>query len=437
MRIRNVHTPIWGLVAAVVLGLGCGGESVPAKGSAASVSVTLDANPKTPITQGGSVSFTATVSGSANTAVTWTVDNVVGGNTTVGTLVGAGVTATYTAPATAGAHTIKATSAADPSKSASVDVTVTASLVQVSLNPVTATLASGATQAFTVTVSGTTNAAVTWSVDGVTGGNASAGTLAGTGATVTYTAPTAPGGHTIKATSAADPSRNATASVTVTGTSSSVTGVSVSPGTLSLTAGAQGQFTPTVSGTGSYSTAVTWSALRGRITSAGVYTAPSTSGSDLVTATSVQDNTKTGIAAVTVTPPDPGKPTITGVTVSPASWILGASEQKTFTATVTGTGAFSPGVTWSAQRGNIDTKGLYTAPGSIGSDVVTATSSADATKSGVSAISVQTGCAPAPTSAQVVNVRNAPYGAKGDGSTDDTAAIQAAVNAMAGSGGTV
>jgi parallel beta-helix repeat protein len=44
-------------------------------------------------------------------------------------------------------------------------------------------------------------------------------------------------------------------------------------------------------------------------------------------------------------------------------------------------------------------------------------------------------CAPAPTSALVVNVQNT--GATGNGVTDDTAAIQAAINQAAGTGGTV
>lgn len=63
-------------------------------------------------------SFTATVSGTADTDIIWTAS---GGN-----LVGTGSTVTYAAPETAGSYVITATSVADPSRSAQVTVIVDA-----------------------------------------------------------------------------------------------------------------------------------------------------------------------------------------------------------------------------------------------------------------------------------------------------------------------
>src|SRR5438874_600319 len=65
--------------------------------------------------------FTATVSGTSNTAVTWSVDGINGGNSTAGTISSTGL---YTAPATTGSHTATATSVADSSRSASAAVSV-------------------------------------------------------------------------------------------------------------------------------------------------------------------------------------------------------------------------------------------------------------------------------------------------------------------------
>jgi polygalacturonase len=45
------------------------------------------------------------------------------------------------------------------------------------------------------------------------------------------------------------------------------------------------------------------------------------------------------------------------------------------------------------------------------------------------------GCVPAPTSSLTLNIKD--KGAKGDGREDDTAAIQAAIDEIAGTGGTV
>lgn len=146
------------------------------------------------IATGATQQFTATVSGSANTAVTWSA--------TGGTISASGV---YTAPSTAATYTVKATSVADPSKSASATVTVTAApAVAVAVSPTSASVQPGATKQFTANVTGTTNTAVTWSA---TGGTISAGGL--------YIAPATAGNYTVRATSVADTSKSASAAVTV------------------------------------------------------------------------------------------------------------------------------------------------------------------------------------------------------------------------------
>jgi len=66
--------------------------------------------------------YTATVTEDPkNLGVTWSVDSIKGGNTTVGSITSAGV---YTPPASGGSHTITATSVANTSKSASVTAVV-------------------------------------------------------------------------------------------------------------------------------------------------------------------------------------------------------------------------------------------------------------------------------------------------------------------------
>ena len=74
------------------------------------------------VTTGVGLTFTATVTGSANTAVTWSVDGVAGGSSTVGMISTGGV---YSPPSTAGTHTVTATSVANTSASANSTVVVT------------------------------------------------------------------------------------------------------------------------------------------------------------------------------------------------------------------------------------------------------------------------------------------------------------------------
>jgi hypothetical protein len=67
--------------------------------------------------------FTASVTGNANKSVTWSVNKIVGGNSTVGTISATGL---YTPPATEGNRTVTATSVALTSSSASATISVTA-----------------------------------------------------------------------------------------------------------------------------------------------------------------------------------------------------------------------------------------------------------------------------------------------------------------------
>ncbi len=112
--------------AAMLLSIGCGGAgSTPGTVTApiqAAITVTV-AGPTT--TQIGSTSqFTATVTNTTNTAVTWQVDGVTGGNTTAGTISSSGL---YTAPLTLPSTTsvsISAVSQASPTVSGTVSDTL-------------------------------------------------------------------------------------------------------------------------------------------------------------------------------------------------------------------------------------------------------------------------------------------------------------------------
>ena len=233
--------------------------------------------------------FTSTIQGLTNTTVTWSVDGVAGGNATSGTITSAGL---YTAPPQAGNHTISAAPTADPAISASAS----ADVFTLAVSPTSAVLAASASQQFTSTLQGLTNTTVTWSVDGVAGGNATSGTITSAGL---YTAPPQAGNHTISAAPTADPAISASASA-------DVFTLAVSPTSAVLAASATQQFTSTIQGL--TNTTVTWSvdgvaggnATSGTITSAGLYTAPSSMGPHTITATSAAEPADSVTASVVV-----------------------------------------------------------------------------------------------------------------------------------------
>jgi uncharacterized protein (DUF1800 family) len=280
--------------------------------------------------------FTATVNGASNPAVTWSVNTVAGGNSTLGTIDANG---NYTAPLNVpnpSTVTVTATSVQDTTQSGNASVTVENAVpVITSVTPMI--LSTG--MQFEMTVNGT---------GFVPGSVVNLGTMA---LATTYIAPTQ---LTAVGTPAASPIGTVPVTVTnpnpggatstpfdiqVVGPNSDIT-VTVSPKTATLGAGNIQQFQATVTGTTNLS--VIWSVnginygngTVGTIDGSGNYTAPNNIvglGSVKVTATSVANPAKSDSATVTLTNP---VPTLTSIT--PGTLGLGA-----FQITLYGTGFVS------------------------------------------------------------------------------------------------
>ncbi|HEY1492415.1 MAG TPA: hypothetical protein VGF35_07285, partial [Steroidobacteraceae bacterium] len=171
---------------------GCGGGG---SGSTAAP-VTVSVSPSTATVQtGGTQAFSATVANSSNSAVTWQVGGVSGGNATLGTISSAGL---YTAPNAVPAPaqvSITAVAAADATQSGTATVTITgAGGTGISVSPRRAAVTTHVPQQFSATATGGAAASVTWSVDDVAGGNAAVGTISSAGV---YSPPGTAGTHLI------------------------------------------------------------------------------------------------------------------------------------------------------------------------------------------------------------------------------------------------
>lgn len=118
----------WLALAAMLVLSACGGGGSQTTRTESSSQLTISISPQSvSLAPGGTQTFTATVTGTANTALNWTAT---GGNLSVN-----GNTANYTAPSATGTYTVTATSVADSSKNASASVTVTTSVSQTSCAP--------------------------------------------------------------------------------------------------------------------------------------------------------------------------------------------------------------------------------------------------------------------------------------------------------------
>jgi hypothetical protein len=117
------------LVLALAVGCGGGSSNTPASNTSSNptpqITVTLSPTSAT-VATGAQEQFTDAVTGTSNTAVTWEVNGMAGGDSTDGTINNTGL---YVAPPTvpSGQVTVAAVSQADSTKSASASVTITSS----------------------------------------------------------------------------------------------------------------------------------------------------------------------------------------------------------------------------------------------------------------------------------------------------------------------
>jgi hypothetical protein len=379
---------------------------------------------------GNSQTFTATVKDSDDTGVTWSVNGVLGGNATIGTISATGV---YTAPADLpvnAAVQVTARSHADATKAANAGVTISSD-VQISMPAASATVELGATQHFRASLSsgGHPDAAVRWSLSG----GACPAACGSVDTNGNFTAPQVlpnPATATVTAQSVADPSKTAVAAITIASTftvqisapanvpvnSSAAISAVIAPAAGSNPA--EGVIW-SLSGSGcsgascgSLTVLTQQSAGGGATANAATYHAPATvpgTGVVTLTATPEADASKRISATVTILPGG-------NVVVSPATATLAVNHRITLTAQVGGPSAnvAAPGVTWSVNGiagGNTSvgqvcvvgtnpcqpvTNGTaaqvdYVAPGAMPSPnpvTVQATNAADSTKSASAQITI-------------------------------------------------
>lgn len=262
-----------------------------------------------------------------------------------------------------------------------------------SINKTSTTLNVGATETLSVT---RTPASVSYPTISWSSSNTSVATVNASGVitavgngTATITAKTTDGTNISK-----------TCSVTV---QTPVSGVTVSPTSLSLNAGSTYTLTKSISPSTASNQNVTWSSSNtsvATVNASGVVTAVG-NGTATITCTSSADSSKKGTCSVTVTT------AVTGVTVSPTTLSLNVGGTHVLSKTVLPATASNKNVTWSTSStavATVDSSGKVTAVAK-GTCTITCTSSADSTKKGTCSVTVNqqaTGITIVPSSKEIL-----------------------------------
>jgi len=194
-------------------GGGVGGSTTPPPPP--QITVTIAPNSGT-VLLGNTLSFSATVTNTSDTSVSWSVNGIAGGSPQVGTI---SVDGLFTAPAdlpASGKVQVTATSHADSSKSSTTGLTISSDIA-ISLSPVSSSVELGALQSFHASIasSGKPDPAVHWSLSGPACPNNCGAVDANGNYTAPGILPSAPA-ITITATSVADPSKQNSSPLTIT-----------------------------------------------------------------------------------------------------------------------------------------------------------------------------------------------------------------------------
>jgi len=339
--------------------------TVNPKPAVVSVAIT-PAAPTVIVGQNVPLTATVTVVGGASTAVTWTTSNAsIASVTAAGVLTGVAV----------GNANITATSVADPTKSATVPVVVSApppAVVSVSVTPVNPTAVVGDQVQLTANVIVVSGAAttVTWS-----SGDQAIATVTPTGQVTAVAA----GSVTITATSTFDPTKSGSTRLTVN-PRPAVNSVTVTSPHAAIIVGTTAQLTANVAAVGGASTAVTWTT-----SAAGVATVSGTGlvtavapGNVSITATSTFDATKSGNVAIRVD----ASAIVNSVTMNPATLSVAVGATGQLNATVAVGNNASTAVNWTSGNvatATVDATGKVTGV-AAGTVNIRATAQADATK---------------------------------------------------------
>lgn len=206
MPARTAQSGVFCLIVLTVAA-GCGGgqEGVQSVLQHSQVAISI-APASVTLAAGATQIFTATVSGTANMSVAWSLIE----GTAAGAISSDGV---YIAPTKGSTYHVVATAMAEPTKSATATIVVTtraqAPIISVTLSPKTAQTHVGGKLQFAASVAGTADTRVSWSIaEGATGGSIDAA-----GA---YTAPAAPGTFHVVAASVVNPPSTDIATISVT-----------------------------------------------------------------------------------------------------------------------------------------------------------------------------------------------------------------------------